>query len=32
MGYDLRYVHKLHTQALEECKIPVSYELDMKRH
>ena len=32
MGYDLRYVHKLHTQALEECTIPVSYELDMKRH
>ena len=32
MGYDLRDVHKLHTQALEECKIPVSYELDMKRH
>ena len=32
MGYDLRYVHKLHTQALEECRIPVSYELDMKRH
>ena len=32
MDYDLRYVHKLHTQALEECRIPVSYELDMKRH
>ena len=32
MDYDLRYVHKLHTQALEACKIPDFYELDMKRH
>jgi len=32
MGYDLRYIHKLHAQALEECRIPISYELDMKRH
>ena len=32
MGYDLRYVHKLHTQALEACKIPDFHELDMKRH
>jgi len=24
MGYDLRYTHKLHTRALEECKIPES--------
>lgn len=22
MGYDLRYVHKLHNRALKECKIP----------
>ena len=32
MDYDLRYVHKLHTQALEACKIPAFHELDMKRH
>ena len=32
MDYDLRYVHKLHTQALEACKIPDFHELDMKRH
>ena len=29
MGYDLRYIHKLHNRALENVKIP---ELDMKRH
>lgn len=29
MGYELRYVHKLHNRALEECKIP---EEDTKRH
>lgn len=28
MGYDLRYIHKIHIRALDECKIP---ELDMKR-
>lgn len=22
MGYDLRYLHKLHNRALQECKIP----------
>lgn len=22
MGYDLRYVHKLHNRALNECKVP----------
>ena len=22
MGYDLRYIHKLHTQSLQECRIP----------
>lgn len=22
MGYDLRYLHKLHNRALEECKVP----------
>ena len=32
MDYDLRYVHKLHTQALEACKIPDFHELDTKRH
>ena len=32
MGYDLRYTHKLHIRALEECKIPASPEVDMKRH
>ena len=32
MGYDLRYTHKLHTRALEECKIPGPSEVDMKRH
>lgn len=26
MGYDLRYIHKLHAIALEECKIPASCE------
>ena len=29
MGYDLRYIHKLHNRALENVKIPES---DMKRH
>lgn len=29
MGYDLRYIHKLHNRALENAKIP---ELDIKRH
>jgi len=24
MGYELRYVHKLHNRALEECEIPES--------
>ena len=24
MGYDLRYIHKLHIRALDECKIPAS--------
>lgn len=32
MGYDLRYVHKLHIRALDECKVPASPEVDMKRH
>ena len=32
MGYDLRYIHKLHTRALDECKIPVLPEVDTKRH
>lgn len=32
MGYDLRYIHKLHTRALDECKIPILSEVDMKRH
>lgn len=32
MGYDLRYIHKLHTRALEDCKIPVFSEVDTKRH
>ena len=32
MGYDLRYIHKLHTRALDECKIPVLSEVDTKRH
>lgn len=32
MGYDLRYIHKLHTRALGECKIPVLSEVDTKRH
>ena len=32
MGYDLRYTHKLHIRALEECKIPASSEVDTKRH
>ena len=32
MGYDLRYIHKLHTRALDECIIPVLPEVDTKRH
>ena len=32
MGYDLRYIHKLHIRALEDCKIPALSEVDMKRH
>ena len=32
MGYDLRYIHKLHTRALEDCKIPAFSEVDTKRH
>lgn len=32
MGYDLRYTHKLHNWALEECIIPTSPEVDTKRH
>ena len=32
MGYDLRYVHKLHSRALDECKVPASPEVDTKRH
>lgn len=31
MGYDLRYTHKLHNRALNECKIPASLEVDMRR-
>lgn len=26
MGYELRYIHKLHGKALAEVKVPVSYE------
>jgi len=32
MGYDLRYTHKLHIRALEECIIPAPPEVDTKRH
>ena len=32
MGYDLRYIHKLHTRALEDCKIPAFSKADTKRH
>ena len=32
MGYDLRYTHKLHIRALEECIIPDLPEVDTKRH
>ena len=32
MGYDLRYTHKLHIRALEECIIPALTEVDTKRH
>ncbi|OCA97857.1 DUF1492 domain-containing protein [Clostridium beijerinckii] len=30
MGYDLRYIHKIHNRALENCKI--NFEEDTKRH
>ena len=30
MGYDLRYIHKLHNRALENCKI--NFKEDTKRH
>lgn len=30
MGYDLRYIHKLHNKALENCKI--NFKEDTKRH
>lgn len=30
MGYDLRYLHKLHGRALESCEI--NFEEDTKRH
>ena len=30
MGYDLRYVHKLHLRALKFCKI--DFKVDTKRH
>ena len=32
MGYDLRYIHKLHTRALDDCRIPAPNEVDTKRH
>ena len=32
MGYDLRYIHKLHIRALDDCRIPAFLEVDMKRH
>ena len=32
MGYDLRYTHKLHIRALEECIIHAPPEVDTKRH
>ena len=32
MGYDLRYIHKLHIRALDDCSIPTFLEVDMKRH
>ncbi len=32
LGYDLRYIHKLHLRALDGCRIPVSPEVDTKRH
>ena len=31
MDYDLRYTHKLHIRALEECKTPVFSKVDTKR-
>ncbi len=30
MGYELRYIHKLHGKALEEVQIPDSCKLDIK--
>ena len=30
MGYDLRYIHKLHNRALEDCEI--NFKEDTKRH
>ena len=30
MGYDLRYIHKLHNRALENCEI--NFKEDTKRH
>lgn len=30
MGYDLRYIHKLHNRALEDCDI--NFKEDTKRH
>jgi len=32
MGYDLRYIHKLHIRALGDCRIPAAPEADTKRH
>ena len=32
MGYDLRYIHKLHIRALDDCRIPAFPEVDTKRH
>ena len=32
MGYDLRYIHKLHTRALDDCRITAPNEVDTKRH
>jgi len=32
MGYDLRYIHKLHIRALDDCKTPTFPEVDTKRH
>ena len=30
MGYDLRYVHKLHNRAIEECRIPCARHQTLK--